>query len=136
MNVPSVYEWRCKSDVTHCRYIGSTHNLQQRIWMHDHAIRSGDKNEFYDLIRATGGRNNWECNQLEQLLPDISKLELRMREQHYIDSTTTPLINERRAYLSPDALKKKQQAYYKIYYRDNIEKYNKKSPLITDGSIS
>jgi hypothetical protein len=124
MNVPSVYEWVCKTDATTHRYIGSTNNLQQRIWLHDHAIRSGDKNYFYDLIRATGGRDNWQCNQLEQLPTDISKIELRKREQHYIDSTTTPLINQRKAYLSPEALKKKQQAYYKVYYRDNIEKYN------------
>lgn len=130
MNVPSIYEWRCKSDATDNRYIGSTNNLQRRIWLHDHAIRSGDKNDFYDLIRATGGRVNWECNQLEQLPTDISKIELRKREQHYIDSTTTPLINQRKAYLSPEALKEKQQAYYKVYYRDNIEKYNLKGTLV------
>lgn len=48
-----------------------------------------------------------------------------MREQHFIDTTTTPLVNQKRAFLSQEALKNKQKEYYKIYYRENIEKYNK-----------
>lgn len=139
MNVPSIYEWRCKNNATDRRYIGSTGNLQQRIWLHNFGIRNGVKNAFYDLVRDTGGLDNWECNQLEQLSHDISKVDLRMREQHYIDTTTTPLVNVKRAYLSPEALKKKQQEYYKIYYRENIHNYNRstiKSPPITDGPIS
>ena len=136
MNVPSIYEWHCKSNATDCRYIGSTNNLQQRIWLHNFGIRNGIKNPFYDLVRDTGGLDNWQCNKLEQLPTDISKLELRKREQHHIVISATPLINVKRAYLSPEALKQKQKEYYKIYYRENIHNYNKKSLPIVNGGGS
>lgn len=125
MNVPSIYQWHCKNAECDRRYIGSTKNLQQRTWMHNFGIRTGIKNQFYDIVRATGGPDNWECHQLEQLPADITNVELRMREQYHIDSTTSPLININRAYLSAEALKQKQKEYYKKYYRENLEKYNK-----------
>lgn len=65
-------------------YIGETVNFQGRKQHH-----LNDKERPIDYYMFEQGRDNFEINVLEELNEDLSKEEMKNKEQHYIDKFDT-----------------------------------------------
>jgi len=88
-----IYEIACKTNLS-LFYIGSTNNLSSRQSHHkkNTTNKVGKRywTKLYTEIRANGGWVNMKFTKLYEF-DDISKDELRQKEQYYIDELKPPL---------------------------------------------
>ena len=112
-------------------YIGSTIDLKNRIKSHRHNCNN-EKNEkynykLYQYIRENGGFNEYEFIILECYVFNHNH-ELLYKEDDYIKMYDNNL-NSKRAYLTDEEYKKKNNEKVKKYREEHIEErkeYNKK----------
>ena len=125
--VQCVYKISCVDENIKEFYIGSTDDLQKRIYKHQE--RYINYNQYvYKFIRENGGISNWEINPIE-IFSFLTKEELRQHEQFYLDEYK-PQLNTNRAYRTQEQLVKQQNDHYKnnkIYRLENVKQYYKKN---------
>jgi len=130
-----VYSIQCLDENIKEFYIGSTDNLQQRIYKHKSNYNCGTNYKVYKFIRENGGMSNWEINYIQKF-KFLTKEELLEYEQWYID-TYKPELNSYSAFrteyekLNQDKInyeKHKEQKLLqkKEYYQKNKEILNEK----------
>ena len=90
--------YKITNDIDEFVYIGSTcSNLSHRLYRHCSDASNGKTAKFYEHIR-TIGQFEFNINLLEEY-PCSTDLEMRLREQYWIDNQTDSslLLNSRRA---------------------------------------
>jgi group I intron endonuclease len=108
-------------------YIGSTLDLKKREREHKCRCNNEKCNEYnyqlYQTIRDNGGWDNFKMEIVQKFNYNITKVELRKKEQFYIN-LLNPNMNSCNAYIS----KEERLEQMKQYQEDNKEqiKENKK----------
>ena len=102
-------------------YIGSTTNFQTRI--HNHKCNSNKKKDclIYNIINSEGGWDNFDKFILEECDKNISRCELKILEQEYIN-ILKPLMNKNKAHLIIEDVLLYRRQYYNNYNKINYER--------------
>lgn len=128
-----IYKIVCKDlNVTKC-YIGSTTNLNKRMALHKYSSNNFVNLPLYDYMNQHKGFDNFEFIILCQC---NSTIELKQLERFYIELHNSTL-NVRKSYTSQHEkdiyykqyttmYNQRNKNYFKSYYLNNKEKYNKK----------
>lgn len=119
-NRSKIYMIFCEDEGVDEFYIGSSANLKNRISSHKYSCEDINGKlynlKLYTYIRANFGFDNFTVKTLQRY-PCENDLQLRQREQEWIDELK-PTLNEKRAYTSKeDELKvnrKRASEYYKV----------------------
>ena len=112
-------------------YIGSTINLYKRMAMHKHNSQHSNL-PLYCYIRDNGGWYNFNFS----ILCYCDKFELKKIERYFFDFYNSSLLNIRKPYSSEkekqiyykqytSLYNQQNKEYYKTYYLNNKEKYNR-----------
>lgn len=113
-----IYSIQHNSDIQYGRYVGSTRNMANRMNLHkNYACKH--HGILYQLIRNSGGWENWNVKCLEEIETEDKSLRYA-REQFWIENTPDK-VNQRNAVAN-------RPADYKRYYdrnRDDILKMKK-----------
>jgi hypothetical protein len=111
-------------ELNYC-YIGHTVNFSNR--KNQHIRNTSNENDHkhyhlkhYDVIRQTGGWDEWEMIEIEQF-KGKTKLEARIREQQLIEEYGANL-NSLKAYITEDERKATKNAITEKYREENKEK--------------
>jgi len=106
-------------------YVGSSIDLRFRKYYHKSKCYNKNSKEYtYKLYQFIRDNYEWESvifEVLEQHDEILDKLELRKREQHFIDDLH-PTLNCVRAYRTDEELKEQNRITLKKYYQNNKEK--------------
>ena len=132
-----IYKIVCKElNVTNKCYIGSTNNFKKRMALHKHSCNHHIDLPLYEYISLNGGWSNFQCIVLCEC-HCISSVDLKKLERFYCE-LYHPQLNVRKSYSTIDEKKSYYQqytslynqlnkSYFKQYYLNNKEKYNKKN---------
>jgi predicted GIY-YIG superfamily endonuclease len=120
-----VYTIRCNK--TNRIYVGMTSNISQRISNHISGYKSGTS-------KCTS-RHVFEKNDytIDVLMNDLTKEDAIKSEYYFILAFGSMAINQNKPIITND-----MKIYYKEYYKNNKEKYNKIKPVVVvdvDGDV-
>lgn len=105
-----IYKIQHSTEANLC-YIGSTFNYMNRQYQHMRCIKDENcQKRLYVRIRATGGVFSYTISIIEEI-PDIDKLNLRLRENEYIINLK-PSLNHNKAFTTPEQKKEAVKEYY------------------------
>ena len=127
-----VYEISFKDCVDN--YIGSCIDLHKRKYYHkSDCYNEKSHNYNYKLYQFIRDKNyDWEnviFEVLEQHDEILDNLELRKREQHFIDDLH-PTLNSHKAYQTAEQLKEYKKEHYeenREYYKEKYKKYREEN---------
>ena len=128
-----VYKISCVDSNIKEFYIGSTDDLEKRVESHTNSCNNKTSNsnyKVYKFIRENGGISNWEINPIEIYECEMTKLQLKIEEQFYMDEYK-PELNCRRAILTKEQ-KKEYSKEWQIENKEHILEiakiWNEKNP--------
>lgn len=119
-----IYRLICKDPTITDEYIGSTCNRYKRKQQHK-SVCNNENDKYYNFpvyqcIRANGGFQNWDMIRIEPY-PCNSKIELHMRERHWIEERQ-PTLNKN----IPTRTEEEIRQYKKQYREEHKEIIKKK----------
>tara|TARA_R110000744_G_scaffold67751_1_gene138050 strand:+ start:161 stop:631 length:471 start_codon:yes stop_codon:yes gene_type:complete len=132
MKFGAIYKFVCRDKSVTEFYIGSTKNLQQRIYHHKSSCHNSNGKEYnlkvYQFIRENGGWENWEIVVIKKL-PNTNK-EARCYIEQFYKNLYKPTLNSRNA-MGYDIEREKewQKNYDKNYRIENKDKIKAREKL-------
>ena len=125
-----VYKISCVDSNIKEFYIGSTDDLKIRINLHSsncYNINSSKYNyKVYKFIREHGGLSNWEINPIEIYECEMTKEELKIVEQNYLDEYEPELNMLRAIGLTKEEYYENRKEHYLQYKKDWYQKNKSK----------
>lgn len=114
--------YKCSSELVKGVYIGSTCNFKRRLIEHKARYKTNDCDKLYEAFNDYGF-NNFNFEIIEE---NISKSNLTIREQHYIDlyDSVNNGFNQTNAYSSIETKKQNKHNHY-MKNRDRYINNNK-----------
>ena len=110
-------------------YVGSTNKpikvrIENHISMSKYPVKPLEKYNNKCESRHIISRGNWKYDILET--NELTGLELKMKEQEYMDITDNP-VNKRKAYISQEDIIERDRLIRIKYRQENREEINKRS---------
>jgi hypothetical protein len=120
-----IYTITCLDTSVEHIYIGSTTNFNNRKSRHkSNCNNEKDKNynyKLYQIIRENGGWDKFEMKVIEEY-PCLDGIELKKREQYWIDLNENETVNMCRAYRTDEQYKEQIKQGGTLYRQNNVEK--------------
>ena len=117
--VSGIYAIVCKDIKIEEVYVGSTNNLERRIYEHKSACNNNNNFKVYQFIRDNGGFDNFKFIVLEHYKGEEE--DLRQLERLWYETFPKELLLNT---IYPKITKQEYKEYQQEYYKENKEKLN------------